>query len=153
MFAPIIPIPPVDIPVIDPGQQPQVILIPLLATLLVCQLVGGFPVFKNLSLYGVFLRLAVFVSLVSLPIFSYPTFHQWYFNANGQLDFWLGWTKYNAARFGGVHMPTFILAFLIMLAAWMTPKVALLLDAAVTRLVIEFHKATHQPLETVPVKE
>lgn len=153
LFTPIPPGPPVYIPVIDPGPRQVVALsVYVLAVVLAHQFVTGDLLFmdkEKFSLYGVFSRLFIFLGLVSLPIYSYPTFHQLYYTASGQQDFWLGWTVYNAARFGGVHMPTFMLAFMIALAAWLTPKAAVAIDVATgwaVKKLVEFYQAGRVPV-------
>lgn len=77
------------------------------------------------------MSICVFLGLAFIPIYYYPGLHQAYhvlIAMDRGTEFWLGWTVYHPQGFGGIHVPTAILFFLIAMAALMTPAVVLVLN-------------------------
>lgn len=143
MILPFDPTPPPDLlPIVDPGYHLFNVTLflsfglPWLACSLVMEdLMSKF--FTPFTLYRIGMRLGIFTFLTALPLYYYPAFHQWYvWNIASQTnnEFWMGLTVYNPLRYGGIHMPTFVLMFLFAMAAVTTPYVARLTESSVESL-------------------
>lgn len=101
-----------------------------------------------------FIRAAVFISLVSLPLYSYNDLDAAIFTATNGDPYLYSLTVYSLARFGVIHIPTLILAVCITLAFAMAPVISDWLIVAVSAVVERLQaKFAWEELETVEVLE
>lgn len=100
------------------------------------------------------IRAAVFVSLVSLPLYGYNDLDAFLYTATGGDPYLYTLTVYSVARFGVIHIPTLAFAACIALAFAMAPVLADWLIVAVTAIVERLQaRAAWEQLETVEVYE
>jgi hypothetical protein len=155
MMSPIDPTPAVVYPISDPPlYRADVIVLSAALILGVASIVKGGPRMdevnrkaRDVSTY--MLYAPVFLALVMVPIFYYPGFHAWWVATFGH-DFYLGWTIYHPQKFGGVHMPSFVLSLVVGAAVILTPSVTALIQllaAIAVRAFYNRYKAQQAELE------
>lgn len=99
-----------------------------------------------------FIRAAMFVALVSLPLYGYNDLDAWLFTVTGGDPYLYTLTVYSVARFGVIHIPTLIFAVFITLSAAMTPVFTDWLIVAVSAVVERLQeKMAWEDLEAVEV--
>lgn len=100
------------------------------------------------------IRAAVFVALVSLPLYGYNDLDAAVFAWTGGDPYLYALTVYSVARFGVIHIPTLILAVCITLSFAMAPVfsdwIIVAVSAVVERLQAKF---AWEELETVEILE